>query len=71
MPRRRPPLGAKSQVTGVIAILIGIYLRFFGPQPVDGLPLNPRYMTWSVLGVGISLLIGGTLMRMFLRRPKS
>lgn len=71
MPRRRPPFGAKSQVTGVIVIAIGIYLRLFGPQPVAGLPLDPRYLAWSVLGVGISLFIGGTLLRIFLPRPPS
>jgi hypothetical protein len=69
MPRSRPPIGAKSQVTGAIAILIGIYLRIFGPQPVEGLPMNPHYLAWTVLGVGISLLVGGTLIRIFLHRP--
>lgn len=69
MPRRRPPLGAKSQVTGAIAIIIGIYLRFFGPQPVAEVPIDPRYLAWSVLGAGISLLVGGTLIRIYLRRP--
>jgi len=68
MPRRQP-IGAKSQVTGAIAILIGLYLRFFGPRPIAGFPVNPYYLAWSVLGAGISLLIGGTLMRVFLRRP--
>jgi hypothetical protein len=67
MPRRRPPFGAKAQVTGALAIAVGIFLRVFGPQPVPGFPVDPRYLAWSVLGVGISLLIGGTLMR-FLRR---
>jgi hypothetical protein len=71
MPRRRPPIGAKSQITGALAIVIGIYLRFFGPQPVEGLPINPHHLAWSVLGVGISLLIGGTLMRIFIPRPPS
>ena len=68
---RRPPLGAKSQVTGALAILIGIFLRFFGPQPVSGVPIDPRYLAWSVIGAGVSLVIGGTLMRIFLRRPRS
>ncbi|HEY2466223.1 MAG TPA: hypothetical protein VGI45_00090 [Terracidiphilus sp.] len=70
MPRRRPPLGAKSQVTGALAILIGIFLRFYGPRPAPGVPIDPRYLAWSVLGAGISLLIGGTLIRLFLRRPR-
>lgn len=69
MPRRRPPFGAKTQVTGALAILIGIYLRFFGPQPDSSVPIDPRYLAWSVIGSGISLLIGGTLIRLFLRRP--
>jgi hypothetical protein len=68
---RRPPFGAKSQVTGALAILIGIYLRVFGPKPVPGLPINPYSLAWSVLGAGISLLIGGTLIRLFLRRRSS
>ena len=66
----RSPLGAKTQVTGAVAILIGIYLRFFGPQPSPGVPIDPRYLAWSVLGAGISLLLGGTLIRIFLRRPR-
>jgi hypothetical protein len=71
MPHRRPPFGAKAQVTGALALLIGIFLRFFGPGPVSGVPINPYYLAWSVLGSGISLLVGGTLMRIFSRRPPS
>jgi hypothetical protein len=69
MSRRRAPFGAKAQVTGALAILIGIYLRVFGPQPAPGVPIDPRYLAWTVIGTGISLLIGGTLMRVFFRRP--
>ena len=69
MPHRRPPLGARTQVTGGLAILIGLFLRFYGPAPVPGVPINPYYLAWSVLGAGISLLIGGTLIRLYLRRP--
>lgn len=64
----RPPFGAKTQVTGALAILIGIFLRVFGPRPVEGVPIDPRYLAWTVLGAGISLLISGTLIRIFLRR---
>jgi hypothetical protein len=71
MPRHRPSFGARTQVTGGLALLIGIYLHFFGPAPVPGVPINPRYLAWSVLGSGISLLVGGTLMRIFSRRPPS
>jgi hypothetical protein len=69
MSRRRAPFGAKAQVTGALAILIGIYLRVFGPQPASGVPIDPHYLAWTVIGTGISLLIGGTLMRVFFRRP--
>jgi hypothetical protein len=71
MSRRRPPFGAKAQVSGAFAILIGIFLRVFGPQPVSGVPIDPGYLAWSVIGTGISLLIGGTLMRICCRRPPS
>lgn len=71
MPRRRSPFGAKTQVTGALTICVGIYLRFFGPKPLQGFPVNPYYLAWSVLGAGISLLLGGTLMRIFLSRPRS
>jgi hypothetical protein len=70
MSRRRPPFGAKAQVSGALVLSIGIYLRVFGPQPVSGVPLDPHYLAWTVIGIGISLLIGGTLMRLFLRRPR-
>lgn len=71
MPRRRPPFGARTQVTGALVILIGIYLRVFGPGPAPGVSIDPRYLAWSVLGAGISLLVGGTLIRIFLGRPPS
>ena len=66
----RPPFGARTQVTGALAILMGVYLRIFGPGPVPGVPINPHYLAWSVLGAGISLLAGGTLIRIYLRRRK-
>jgi hypothetical protein len=71
MSRRRTPFGAKAQVSGALALLIGIFLRVFGPQPVSGVPIDPRYLAWTVIGTGISLLIGGTLMRILVRRPPS
>lgn len=68
---RRTPIGAKSQVTGVVVICIGVYLRIFGPGPVPGVSINPHFLAWSILGAGISLLVGGTLIRIYLRRPPS
>lgn len=59
----RSPFGARTQVTGALAILIGAFLRVFGPRPVQGVPIDPHYLAWSILGAGISLLIGGTLIR--------
>lgn len=67
----RSPFGARTQVTGALAILIGAFLRVFGPRPVQGVPIDPHYLVWSILGAGISLLIGGTLIRIFRRRPPS
>ena len=62
----RGRVGRKAQVGGALAVLIGILLLLFGPTKAPGVPLDPHQMDCAFIGLGIFLLLVGTIARMFL-----
>lgn len=64
---RRIRVGERAQIGGVICMLIGILLRWLGPHPVPEVPINPHQFAYVILGMGMCMLIGGTLARWFVR----
>jgi hypothetical protein len=62
----RNRVGRKAQVGGALAVFIGVLLRFFGPSATPGIPLNPHQMAYVFIGLGIFLVLVGTIARMIL-----
>jgi len=60
-------VGERAQIGGAICTVIGILLRWLGPQPVPEVPLDPHQFAYVILGVGPCLLVGGTLARLLAR----
>ncbi len=58
-------VGARAQVGGAIFTLLGILLLWLGPGPVPEVPIDPHRFGYAILGMGVCLLIGGTLARWF------
>jgi hypothetical protein len=58
----RDGLGRKAQVGGSIAVLIGVLLRLFGPSATPGVPLNPHGLAYLFIGLGIFLILVGTIL---------
>jgi hypothetical protein len=63
---RGSKVGRKAQVGGGIATLMGVLLLVFGPSATPGGPLNPHQMAYVFIGLGIFLVVVGTIARMAL-----
>ena len=48
-------------------MFIGLLLRWLGPQPAAGVPLDPHQFAYVILGMGACMFAGGTLARWFVR----
>jgi hypothetical protein len=59
-------VGRKAQVGGALAVFIGILLLFFGPSATPGVPLNPHGLAYLFIGLGIFLVVVGTVARIIL-----
>jgi hypothetical protein len=65
--RVRVRVGERAQIGGGICALIGILLRWLGPHPVPEVPIDPHQFAYVIIGMGVCLLVGGTLARWFAR----
>jgi hypothetical protein len=62
----RNRVGRKAQVGGALAAFIGVLLLLFGPSATPRVPLNPHQMAYVFIGLGIFLVLVGTVARMIL-----
>lgn len=62
--RRRIRVGERAQIGGSICTLIGILLRWLGPGPVPEVPIDPHQFAYVIIGMGMCMLVGGTLARL-------
>jgi hypothetical protein len=62
----RSNLGRRAQIGGAIAVFIGVLLLLFGPGSTPGIPLNPHGLAWLFVGIGLFLVIAGTVARWLL-----
>lgn len=60
-------VGERAQIGGAICAFIGILLRWLGPHPDPQVPINPHQFAYVILGMGLCMLVGGTLARWFTR----
>ncbi len=65
--RRRIRVGERAQIGGVLCMLIGILLRWRGPHPVPEVPIDPHQFAYVIIGMGMCMLVGGTLARLLAR----
>jgi hypothetical protein len=59
-------MGRKAQAGGAIAIFIGVLLRFLGPSPTPGIPLDPYKLDYLFIAIGLFLVLSGTIARLLL-----
>ena len=62
--KARNNLGRRAQVGGAIAVFIGVLLLLLGPAPTP--PLDPHKLAWLFVGIGLFLVIAGTVARWLL-----
>lgn len=62
----RSRVGRKAQAGGFIAVFIGVLLLLLGPSPTPGIPLDPHKLDYLFIGIGLFLLIAGTIARWLL-----
>lgn len=65
--RVRGRVGARAQIAGAIAVIIGILLRAWGPQPTPEVPIDPHQFAYVIVVMGGCAIVGGTLARLFTR----
>jgi hypothetical protein len=58
--------GRRVQAGGFIAVFIGVLLLLFGPSPAPGIPLDPHKLDYLFIGIGLFLLVAGTVARWLL-----
>jgi hypothetical protein len=60
-------VGARAQIAGAIAVIVGILLRIWGPQPAPEVPIDPHQFAYAIAGMGVCAIVGGTMARLFTR----
>ena len=58
----RSKAGRRAQIGGAISVYIGVLLLLLGPAPSP--PLNPHRLAWLFVGIGLFLIVAGTVARL-------